>query len=82
MSIFFLMIIILAFLLRGSFLIYQIESIDETIHLHRNFSQENLDLFCKQIEHFEYFLYLFAGLIVSIISQFRPFKKNKKIKSA
>lgn len=81
-SIIFLAVIVLAFLLRGAFLISQIENIDASMQSNRNFSKENIDLFCQQVEHFKYFLYSFCALIVSVIAQLHPFKKNKKVKIA
>jgi hypothetical protein len=80
-SIIFLAVIVFAFLLRGAFLINQIENIDSSIQSNRNFSKENIDLFCHQIEHFKYFLYSFSALIISIIAQLHPFKKNKNVKT-
>jgi len=81
-SIIFLVVIIMAFLLRGAFLIGQIEDVDAALKSNRNFSKENVEIFCQQIEHFKYFLYSFSALIISIIAQFHPFKKIKSRKTA
>jgi len=80
-SIIFLAVIIMAFLFRGAFLIGQIEDIDAALKSNRNFSKENAELFCQQIEHFKCFLYSFSALIISIIAQLHPFKKNKNVKT-
>lgn len=75
--VFFIFLIVLAFLIHGAFLISDIQEINKILQCSSGLTSDNLKNFSDHLDQFQYFLYLFAVLIGSIsLSLIRLQKDN------
>lgn len=71
--------IVLAFLLQGAHLISEIQGVNKFLQSKSVITKDNLNIFCEEVRQFEYFLYLFAALIFSIVVPLLPFKRKTEL---